>query len=391
VFDPDPALNRARVSRMFARLAAVCAVGLLGTALATQEASSQEKPLISDELFKNIQVLKGIPVDEFLDTMGMFAAATGLNCTDCHIPESGGSWARYADDNQLKRTTRGMVVMVNSINKSYFGGRQGITCYSCHNGNRRPRVIPSLAVQYAVDPIIDDPFEITQSVSGAPTADAVLDKYISAVGGAARLATMTSFVAEGTYRGFDDFEMFPFQIFSKTPNQRTTIQHSQYGDITTTYDGRTGWLAAPTENKPTPVMGLTGGNLEGAGVEAELAFPGRIKQLLAGWVVGPLRVIGDREVRILQGKKASGTPVSLYFDEESGLLVRLVRYSAETPVGRVPIQVDYEDYRDVSGIKIPFKWTSTWTDGRTVFELKSVQLNAAIDAARFAKPSPPAR
>jgi len=97
-------------------------------------------------------------------------------------------------------------------------------------------------------------------------------------------------------------------------------------------------------------------------------------------------VIGDREVRILQGKKASGTPVSLYFDEESGLLVRLVRYSAETPVGRVPIQVDYEDYREVSGIKIPFKWISTWTDGRTVFALKSLQMNAAIDAARFAKP-----
>ena len=76
---------------------------------------------MSDELFKNVQVLKGIPVDEFLDTMGMFAAATGLNCTDCHIPESGGSWARYADDNQLKRTTRGMVAMVNGINKSYFG------------------------------------------------------------------------------------------------------------------------------------------------------------------------------------------------------------------------------------------------------------------------------
>ena len=389
MFESEPALISARASRISARLAAICAVCLLATGLAAQEAFPQEKLLMSDELFKNVQVLKGIPVDEFLDTMGMFAAATGLNCTDCHIPESGGSWARYADDNQLKRTTRGMVAMVNSINKSYFGGRQGITCYSCHNGNRRPRAIPSLALQYSVDPIIDDPYEITQPAPDAPTAEAVLDKYISAVGGAARLATLTSFVAEGTYRGFDDFEMFPFQIFSRAPNQRTTILHSQYGDMTTTYDGRSGWLAAPTETKPAPVMGLTGGNLEGADVEAELAFPGRIKQLLAGWVVGPLRVIGDREVRILQGKKASGTPVSLYFDEDSGLLVRLVRYSAETPVGRVPIQVDYEDYRDVSGIKLPFKWTSTWTDGRIVFELKSVQLNTTIDAARFAKPSPP--
>jgi outer membrane lipoprotein-sorting protein len=217
----------------------------------------------------------------------------------------------------------------------------------------------------------------------------VLDKYIRAVGGAERLATMTSFIGEGTYKGFDDFETFPLQIFSKAPNQRTTILHSQYGDVTTTYDGRSGWLAAPTETKPQPVMGLTGGNLEGVGVEAELAFPAQIKRVLSGWVVGPLTVIGDREVRIVQGKKASGTPIKLYFDEESGLLVRVVRYSAETPVGRVPIQIDYEDYRDVSGIKMPFKWTSTWTDGRTLFELKSVQLNAPIDAARFAKPAPP--
>jgi hypothetical protein len=377
-------------SRTVAGLAALIGVSLVASGLAARQAFPQDKPLMSEQFFKNVQVLKGIPVDEFMDTMGMFSAATGLNCTDCHVPESGGSWERYADENALKRTTRGMMLMVNAINKSYFGGRQGITCYSCHNGNRRPRVIPSLALQYAVDPIVDDPYEMTEPAPGSPSPDAVLDKYIRAAGGAERLAGMTSFVAEGTYQGFDDFDMFPLQVFSKAPNQRTTLLHSQYGDMTTTYDGRSGWLAAPTETKPQPVMALTGGNLEGVGVEAELAFPGRIKEVLSSWIVGPLTVIGDREVRIVQGKKASGTPIKLYFDEESGLLVRVVRYSAETPVGRVPIQIDYEDYRDVSGIKMPFKWTSTWTDGRTLFELKSVQLNAAIDVARFAKPAAPA-
>jgi outer membrane lipoprotein-sorting protein len=333
-------------------------------------------------------VLKGIPVDEFLDTMGMFAASTGLNCTDCHIPESGGSWARYADDNQLKRTTRGMVALVNNINRTNFGGRPVLTCYSCHNGNRRPRVIPSLAVQYTVEPVIDDPYEILPA-GGAPSADAVFDKYIRAVGGAARLASVTSVTAKGSYRGFDDFEMYPVDIFAKAPNQRTTILHTQYGDQTTTYDGRSGWVAAPVETKPQPVMALTGSNLEGAGVDAELAFPGQIKQVLSGWVVGPLTVIGDRDVRIVQGKKASGLPIKLYFEEESGLLARLVRYS-DSPVGRVQTQIDYEDYRDVSGVKIPFKWTSTWTDGRTVFELSSVEVNTRIDATRFAKPTPPA-
>jgi photosynthetic reaction center cytochrome c subunit len=374
-------------SRLTAGLAAMCGVWLLGVALAASQAP-QAKPLMSEEFFKNVQVLKGIPVDEFLDTMGMFSAATGLNCTDCHIPESGGSWARYADDSPLKRTTRRMMAMVDNINASNFGGRRVLTCYSCHNGNRRPNAIPSLAAQYAVDPIIEDPYEILQA-PGAPSADTVLDKYIEAVGGAVRLTSFTSVVAKGTYRGFDDSETYPLEIFAKAPNQRTTILHSQYGDMTTTYDGRSGWLAAPAETKPAPVMALTGGNLEGAGVDAELSFPGHIKQVLRGWVAGPLTLIDDREVRIVQGKKANGSPIKLYFEEASGLLVRLVRYS-DSPVGRVPTQIDYEDYRDVSGIKIPFKWTSTWTDGRTVFELSSVEVNARIDATSFAKPTAPA-
>ncbi len=375
-------------SRIITALTTVSVVWLLGIVVAARQAAPADKPVLSDEYFKNVQVLKGIPVDEFLDTMGMFAASTGLNCTDCHIPESGGSWARYADDNQLKRTTRGMVALVNNINKNNFGGRTVLTCYSCHNGNRRPRVIPSLAVQYAVEPVIDDPYEIAPA-GGAPTIDAILDKYIRAVGGAARLASVTSIVSKGKYRGFDDFELYPLDIFAKAPNQRATVLHTQYGDQTTIYDGRSGWVAAPAETKPQPVMMLTAGNLEGAGLDAELAFPGQIKQILSGWVVGPLTVIGERDVRIVQGKKASGLPIKLYFEEESGLLARVVRYT-ESPVGRVPTQIDYEDFRDVSGVKIPFKWTSTWTDGRTVFELSSVEVNARIDANRFAKPTAPA-
>jgi len=384
-------------SRMFAGLATLCGVCLLGSVLnagpsalpGAGQAAPQEGVVLAEQFFKNVQTLKGLPVDEFLDTMGMFAAATGLNCTDCHVDESGGSWARYADDNQLKRTTRAMIGIMGAINKQYFGGRQVVTCYSCHNGNRRPKVVPSLALQYAVNPVLDDPYEILQPAFDAPPLDAVLDKYIAAVGGAARLKGLTAFSAEGIYSGYDDFEEFPVEVFARAPNQRTTIQHSQYGDITTAFDGRSGWLAAPTEIKPDPVIVLTGGNLEGTALEAELSFPGQIKQSLTNWIVGPLTSIGDRQARIVQGKRASGTPIKLYFDEESGLLVRMIRYSSQSPVGRVPTQIDFEDYREVSGIKFPFKWTSTWTDGRTLYQIKNVQVNPTIPASRFAKPSPP--
>jgi hypothetical protein len=63
-----------------------------------------------------------------------------------------------------------------------------------------------------------------------------------------------------------------------------------------------------------------------------------------------------------------------------------VRYT-NSPVGRIPTRVDYSDYRDVGGVKMPFKWTVTWLDGRETFELTDVQPNVAIDAAKFGKPA----
>jgi hypothetical protein len=96
-------------------------------------------------------------------------------------------------------------------------------------------------------------------------------------------------------------------------------------------------------------------------------------------------VIDDHEVQPVQGTGTGGALVTLYFDTDSGLLLRQVR-SIPSPVGRLPTQVDYTDYRDVAGVKLPFKWTVTWLDGKDTVELKDVRPNAVIDAARFARP-----
>src|SRR5207249_8775321 len=112
------------------------------------------------------------------------------------------------------------------------------------------------------------------------------------------------------------------------------------------------------------------------------------KQALRNWRVGFPITIDDREADVVQGTGAGQSLAKLYFDRESGLLVRLVRYT-DSPVGRIPTQIDYEDYRDVSGVKIPFRWKVTWLDGRSTFELSDVQPNVPIDAAKFARPAPP--
>ena len=359
-----------------------------GQARQAEQAAQEQKPQMAEDVFTNVQLLRGIPVKEFMGTMGFFSAATGMNCTQCHVEESGGSWARYADDTALKQTARRMIVMMNAINGTYFGGRRVVTCYSCHLGVTRPEVIPDLAVQYG-EPVPRVPDEIFQQAPGVPSADQILDKYIQALGGAERVATLTSFVAKGSHQGYDDFEKYPVDVYAKAPGQRTTIVHGDNGDSTTTYNGRTGWMAAPDTTTPVPVLPLTGDDLVGAKVEAELSFPAQVKQALSDWRVGSPTTIDDRDVLVVQGRTGAGRPpVKLYFDVESGLLVRLVRYT-DTPVGRIPTQIDYADYRDVSGIKMAFKWTTTWTDGRSVTELSSVQANAPVDAARFAQPTRP--
>ena len=188
--------------------------------LAFGQAATESKTLMAEDVFKNIQVLKGIPVNEFMETMGFFSASLSYNCTDCHVSESLQNWAKFADDIPAKRRARGMILMVNAFNKANFGGRRVLTCYSCHRGGAFPKTIPSLAEQYGV--LIDDPneVEIVDKNPTGTTPEQILDKYIGAIGGAQRLANLTSYVAKGTYEGYDtDNLKVPVEVFAK-PGRR---------------------------------------------------------------------------------------------------------------------------------------------------------------------------
>ena len=364
-------------------------VSVSGQARPAAQAGPQQGQL-SEQAFKNVTVLKGIPVREFMNTMGFFAASLALNCTDCHGGASASDWANYAVDTPLKNRARQMIRMVNTINEANFGGRPFVTCYTCHRGSQKPKVIPSLAMQYG-EPPPDDPDEV-EALPGArvtATADQILDKYLQAIGGAQALGKLTSFAAKGTYEGFDsDFAKVPVDIYAKGPNQRALVAHMVSGDSSTVYDGREAWHAAPRDLSPLPVIPLVGPDLTGARVDAQLAFPAGIKQFLMGWRADfPPVSIDEKPVFVIQGT-TDRVPVKLYFDKMSGLLVRQTRY-APTAVGTVPTHVTYSDYRDVPGVgvKLPFTFQVTWVDGQYTVNLESVQPNVPIDAARFAKPA----
>src|SRR5262247_763289 len=114
---------------------------LLGTTISSDQRRPKAKPQMAEELFKNVQVLKDIPVDEFMDTMGMISAALGLNCLDCHTSDSDTAWEKFAVDTQMKRTSRRMIQMVAGINKDKFGGGKSVTCWTCHRGDLRPATL----------------------------------------------------------------------------------------------------------------------------------------------------------------------------------------------------------------------------------------------------------
>jgi len=387
--------------------AAAVASPLLGRAWVPEPSSQagQVASPTSDQVFKNVQALKGIPVDDFMGTMGIMTSALGYDCSECHVG-AGTAQVSWETDTPRKRTARRMVEMVTTINRTNFGGRQVVTCWTCHRGRERPLTTPTMEFVYGTPPLESD--DVMTPTPGQPSPDQILDKYIEALGGAQRLAGLNSYAGTGTAVGFGGFgNGAQVQLFAKAPDQRAMIieftDAPGRGDTTRSYDGRIGWLRTPLT-----VLGeyqLTGGELDGARLDAQLSFPGQIKQILTNLRVGPPTAISDlpapvsqtlltptamfgqeREVQVVQGNGPRGLLVTLYFDKESGLLLRMVRYGG-SPIGRVPTQIDYADYREVSGVKLPFRMIFAWLDGRDAIQLNDVRTNVAIDPARFGRPA----
>jgi hypothetical protein len=383
----------------------VAAVGVLWLAGVAAPQATPQKAQMAEDVFKNIQVLKGIPVDDFMGTMGIMSAAVGFDCSECHA-NAGTDKVDWAADTPKKVIARKMVNMVAAINRDNFNRRQVVTCWSCHHGRDRPSTSPSLENVYG--PASQEMDDVLAQMPGQLPADEIIDKYIQALGGAEPLARVKSYVAKGTSIGFGGFGGgAQVHIFAKFPDKHTTLIEFQAatgrGESIRSYNGKTGWIKTPLA-----VLGeyeLTGTELDGYRLDAQLSFPGQIKQTLTNLRVSLPTTISDlpapssqasaeankgigqdRLVNVVQGTGPRGTLATLYFDKESGLLLRMVRYG-RTPIGRVPTQIDFADYRDVGGVKFPFRLIFAWLDGRDAIQLTDIQTNVAIDDARFGTPA----
>ena len=388
------------------RAATGIAVAAFVASLTTAHVATQGQPRLSDQVFKNVQVLKGIPVDEFLGTMGIMAASLQFDCSDCHV-NAGTANVDWAADTPRKIMARRMVSMVAAINQNNFGGRQLITCWTCHRNRDKPLVTPTLATIYGT-PTIEPDDVVTQFPSADPP-EMILDRFIQASGGAQRLAALTSISAKGISVSFGGFGgNGAVEIVAKAPDKRATIilfkAETNRGDQIRTYDGSAGWVRTPLN-----VVGeypLIGSDLDGARVDAQLSFPGQIKSILTNLKSGPPTTITDlpaptsqssvlqgavgnqnHVVDVVQGTGPRGLLVTLYFDQQTGLLLRELRFGL-SPIGRVPTQIDFGDYRDVNGIKLPFRMTYAWLDGRDAIVLDEIRTNVMVDETKFGRPAP---
>ena len=331
-----------------------------------------EAPKTAEQQFKNIQVLKGIRADQLIATMQFIAASLGVECEFCHVERQ-----MEKDDKKEKQTARKMIAMELAIDKGHFEGELEVTCYTCHRGSPHPVGTPILSADAPKPPPHVHDLE-NESHSNLPTADQILDKYLAAVGGADALKKIKTRVQKGTIDAMGS--QFPIEIFSEAPDKRISISHLRSGPSVTAFNGEVGWLTIPGG-----VHRMTRPEREAARIDAEFYFPARLREMYKEFQVRPGEEINGHDTYLVSAT-AEGRPLLLlYFDQATGLLTRLTRYT-ETPLGRLPAQIDYGDFRDTDGVRIPYRWTLMRSNGSFTIRIEQVLQNVPVDESLFVPP-----
>jgi photosynthetic reaction center cytochrome c subunit len=358
----------------------------LSTGLAIAGAKAQSSPApqspapkLAEEEFKNIKVLKGVPADQIRPSMQFITASLGVECEYCHVRGDRGLDFEK-DDKKTKVTARKMMEMMFAINKENFEGHRDVTCYSCHRGAADP----------VATPVITDEEPKPEAERGKapgdakpvlPPADQLLDKCLAAIGGEAALEKVTSRVEKGKINA--NGQQLPIEVYAKAPDKRISIMHLPNGESVTAFDGKQGWLS----NAGHPHM-MTAAENDAARIDSDLYFAMHVKNLYKKFTVAPGEKIDGHDTYLVLGRNEGQPPLRLYFDQQTGLLLRLVRY-AETALGRNPTQIDYADYRDADGVKIPYRWTLARPGNRFTIQVDQVQQNVPVEDAKFTPPPMP--
>jgi len=315
---------------------------------------------------KNLQVFKDLPATQLDPTMAFISGALGVRCSYCHVANQFDK-----DDKPTKLAARRMIQMVFDINKGSFNGESAVSCYTCHRGKPLPVSVP------AVGQNLWAPGPTAPAAETLPSVKQILERYVQALGGADALNKINSRIAKGSRIGADNV-LVPEEVYQKAPDKLLTITSYPQVVFSNGFNGTVAWGHSSRDGAtPLPDQLI-------AQIKRDAVF---YKELKTEQIYSSLTLVGKTSVRdmdayVIEAKPVDGPIEKLFFDVKTGLLVR--RYTeSSTPLGKLPLQTDYEDYRDIDGIKQPFliHWSfpgRVW--GRKIDEIKQ---NVALDDAKF--------
>ncbi|HEY3579525.1 MAG TPA: c-type cytochrome [Pyrinomonadaceae bacterium] len=343
----------------------------------------QEKPI--ELSAKNIQVLKGMPESQLMPTMHLMRTALGVKCEFCHVAVNGKYWM---DDKPQKQTARRMIQMVFDINKANFGGEPVVTCNTCHRGSTKPVGVPAIGQAAFDNPTRTDPSEIV-AAPALPPVEEILNKYTDAVGGKRAVEQLQTRVTEATLMRpklvNPSGKPTVVEIYQKAPNKLLWVMTGADGTVVYQgYNGKIGWVKGPTFQRE-----LTPSELPPVLQQANFYKELNLKDQFPTLKVIAKEKVGERDAYLLEGVNSNGYREKLYFDTETGLLVRRVLYN-KTVLGPDPLQTDYLDYKEVDGVKLPFTIQTSYLDNshlNTTRKFSQIKHNVPVDDAKFDPPS----
>lgn len=332
----------------------------------TQTNQTQTKQVeTAGQKFKNIKVLNDMPADQMGKVMNLMAASLGVNCNFCHV---GNDFEK--DGNQHKEAARKMIKMTFDLNKLYFDARPEVSCNTCHGGRSHPVSAPSLVPNTTAPPSRPDPN------AARPTIDQLLDKYTQALGGRENLAKITSRHVKASRLEPDGKTSEPEEVWQKADKVLVTTAYGDYV-VAEAFDGKQVWK---TGNKD--LITLKPDEAEQVKRNAQILAFADLKTVYARLDVRSADKIDGRDVYLVTATNVDNSRERLYFDAQTGLLIRRIA-STPTILGAFQYQVDFSDYKDFDGVKLPVTTRFavpgiSWT--RKILEVKS---NAPIDDGKY--------
>jgi photosynthetic reaction center cytochrome c subunit len=373
---------------------------------------------------KNIQVLKDVPADQLMLTMQYIAASLGVQCNYCHVQGQ-----NDLDDKETKKTAREMMKMVDKLNATFFDGKPRVSCASCHNGRSRPVRTPPLAINMTPEQAAAAAAARGRGGRGGPggpggavaagtpggpggqgrgaepppppvpteTVDQIAEKYVQALGGLQALQSAKTRVMAGTITTRDLVTSNITVQEKATGEYRIDIATQPIPTIRAT-NAKTAWAiggggggrgggGAP----PDAPRDLAGFQMQQGLRLADFMLPLHLKERYETLLVNKAyETIDGKQVVVITGRPYPNVTEQLSFDRETGLLLRRVVITGSGGVGfsimNLPEQIDYSDYRDVGGLKVPHTVRHATWNQVTTEKFTDVKINAPVADTIFAKP-----